>query len=81
MLARLPEVLDKKDFLLTFKSTHKLTHSRIAQLCGVSENTVQRWFGAYHRSNAPTAASCKLMWLLDYCEKNRIELPEIPDFE
>lgn len=76
-----PDVLDKGEFLQAFKAKHKLTHARLAQICGVSEKSVQRWFGSFTKSKTPTASTCKLLWLLDHLEKEGIEIPEIPDFE
>jgi hypothetical protein len=75
------EVLDKAKFLQDFKNSHKLTHSRIAQLTGASEQSVARWFGSFHKSKTPTQATCKLLWLLDYLDKQEIDIPPIPDFE
>ena len=76
-----PDVLDKGEFLQAFKNKYKLTHARIAQITGVSEKSVQRWFGRFTASKTPTASTCKLLWLIDHLEAQGIEIPEIPDFE
>ena len=76
-----PDVLDKEKFLQDFKNKYKLTHARIAQITGVSEKSVQRWFGRFTASKTPTASTCKLLWLIDHLESQGIEIPEIPDFE
>lgn len=76
-----PAVLDKAKFLQDFKTKYRLTHARIAQITGVSEKSVQRWFGRFTASKTPTASTCKLLWLIDHMESQGIEIPEIPDFE
>jgi len=76
-----PAVLDKAKFLQDFKNRYKLTHARIAQIAGVSEKSVQRWFGRFTTSKTPTASTCKLLWLIDHLEQQGIDIPEIPDFE
>lgn len=76
-----PDVLSKEKFLQDFKNKYRLTHARIAQIAGVSEKSVQRWFGRFTASHSPNNSTCKLLWLIDHLEQQGIDIPDIPDFE